>query len=206
MLGHILGGAYYQKNKNLPIPEIQEAVSFFQGKLSAEGLKIKPILLNYGEWYDAKTSKVSAEYQPVDIDEREQYIKNVASKFRYEFEDHPMPDVDEIDELFEASLPRLTMKQKEIGFYENINLVFDLPSSKFMVINLAQTTKRVFNSIDGLDNYHRFQLDPRLLKLALKGPRFANWNNIEIGALLNFSRKPDVYRMDVHTLINALHT
>ena len=169
-------------------------------------MNIKPILLNYGEWYDAKTSKVSAEYQPVDIDEREQYINNVASKFRYEFEDHPMPDVDEIDELFEESLPRLTMKQKEIGFYENINLVFDLPNSKFMVINLAQTTKRVFNSIDELDNYHRFQLDPRLLKLALKGPRFVNWNNIEIGALLNFSRKPDVYRMDVHTLINALHT
>jgi len=25
------------------------------------------------------------------------------------------------------------------------------------------------------------------------------------GALLNFARKPDVYRMDVHTLLNALH-
>jgi len=39
----------------------------------------------------------------------------------------------------------------------------------------------------------------------LLGPRYANWNNIEIGALLDFSRKPDIYRMDVHTLINSLH-
>ena len=41
--------------------------------------------------------------------------------------------------------------------------------------------------------------------MALKGPRFANWINIEIGALLSFARKPDVYRNDIHTLLNSLH-
>ena len=56
-----------------------------------------------------------------------------------------------------------------------------------------------------LHNWHRFKLDPRLLARALKGPRYANWNNIEIGGLLDFSRKPDIYKMDVHILINALH-
>jgi UDP-MurNAc hydroxylase len=202
---YILGGSYHQKNKNLPLPEIQDAVAFFQSKLTADGLAANPVLLNYGQWYDIATSEVSSEYEPIDVVKREKYIKDVASKFKYAFEDHPMPDIEELDELFEASLPKLCMKQNEIGFFEDINVVFDLPDDKFMVLNLAHTTKHLCADIDDLDNYHRFQLDPRLLKLALKGPRFVNWNNIEIGALLNFSRKPDTYRMDVHTLINALH-
>lgn len=56
-----------------------------------------------------------------------------------------------------------------------------------------------------IKKYHQFQLDPRLLKRALNGPRYANWNNIEIGALPNFERKPDNYRVDFHLLVNALH-
>jgi hypothetical protein len=59
--------------------------------------------------------------------------------------------------------------------------------------------------MDGLQNYQRFKLDARLLRMALKGPKFVNWINIEIGALLSFARKPDVYRNDIHTLLNSLH-
>ena len=86
-----------------------------------------------------------------------------------------------------------------------MNLLFDLQNGEFACINLNDTTLRIINDISIINNYHRFQLDARLLKRVLRGPRFANWNNIEIGALLNFARKPDVYRMDVHTLLNALH-
>ena len=32
-----------------------------------------------------------------------------------------------------------------------------------------------------------------------------NFDNIEIGALLSFARKPDIYRIDIHTLLNSLH-
>ena len=107
--------------------------------------------------------------------------------------------------LFELSLERLKRKQAELGFYEDMHLFFDLPCQKYASINLLNTKLSTIENIQKTENFHRFQLDPRLLKRVLKGPRYANWNNIEIGALLNFSRNPDVYRMDVHTLINALH-
>jgi hypothetical protein len=83
--------------------------------------------------------------------------------------------------------------------------LFDLPSGALALINLENGGLTKVTGHKNLPNWHRFKLDPRLLARALKGPRFANWNNIEIGALLDFSRKPDIYRMDVHILINALH-
>ena len=107
--------------------------------------------------------------------------------------------------MFGIAIERLKNKQKELGFYEDINLLFDLPSGAFALINLKKGELTKISDHKVLHNWHRFKLDARLLVRALKGPRFANWNNIEIGALFDFSRKPDVYRMDVHTLINALH-
>ena len=77
-----------------------------------------------------------------------------------------MPDIEELDELFEASLPKLCMKQNEIGFFEDISGL-DLPDDKFMVLNLAHTTKHLCVDIDDLTITIGFNW-PRLLKLALK--------------------------------------
>ncbi len=202
---YILGGKYAYKNKNLPLPEIQDAVSYFQDNLSDGDSVVNPILLNLGESFNLESKSASAKYIPVDREKRDRYITNVAAHFKYEFERFEVPEVSEIFDLFEQALPRLIQKQKEISFFEEINLVFDLPNGSFVSLNLATSKLEITSKFDDLDNYHRFQLDPRLLKSVLSGPKYANWNNIEIGGMLNFSRSPDVYRMDVHTLINALH-
>ena len=146
-----------------------------------------------------------SEYVPIEPEKRQSYIENVASKFAYDFDSDDMPTVDELFELFEKSVPRLKQKQEELFFYEDLNLVFDVDPSKFVCINMMDPIPTMIDNIDGLEKYHRFKLDKRLLKRVLSGPRFANWNNIEIGAMLDFARKPDEYRMDVHTIINALH-
>ena len=202
---YIIGGKYAHKNKNLPLPEIQDAVSYFQQYLDDTSLNVNPVLLNLGEYFDLNTKTASKQYTPIDPKEREQYIENVASQFPYVFETDPVPEISELCDLFEKALMRLTEKQREISFIEDTNLVFDLSDGTFACLNTAKSDFKVISKVNELDNYHRFQLDPRLLKLVLLGPKFANWNNIEIGGMLNFSRKPDIYRMDIHTLINSLH-
>lgn len=202
---YILGGAYSYKNENLPIPEIQIAAQNFQDQLSHLGINSKSVLLNYGEFFDLPTGQQSAPYVPVNVGEKKDYIRSVASKFHYDFEDDKVPSAEELIDLFQSSIVRLNGKQLEINFFEDINLIFDISDSEFACINLKSGEISRTNTIDHLNNYHRFRLDPRLLKRALLGPRYANWNNIEIGAMLDFARKPDVYRMDVHTLVNALH-
>tara|TARA_E500000178_G_C16869411_1_gene683577 strand:- start:308 stop:1045 length:738 start_codon:yes stop_codon:yes gene_type:complete len=202
---YIIGGREHQKNHNLPIPEIQDAVLEIQNKLFESGISAMPVLLNFSETYDVELGIQSAPYTPIDVAARAQYIADVAQHFSYDFDDEPFPDDDELLEIFKLAIARLKVKQKELNFFENINLLFDLPSGNFVLINLENDNLKKTATYTDLPNWHRFKLDPRLLLRALKGPKFANWNNIEIGALLDFSRKPDIYRMDVHVLINALH-
>jgi UDP-MurNAc hydroxylase len=202
---YIIGGANYNKNKFLPIPEIQDAVKFFQSDILLKESGGVPVLLNFKESFELNTKKVSAPYVPINQKERQLYTQNIASQFEYSFENTCFPNELEIISLFKRAIKRLRNKQKELSFFEDVNLVFDVNDNLFVCINLVNTEAELITELERLKNYHRFKLDTRLLKWVLLGPRYANWNNIEIGALLDFSRKPDIYRMDVHTLINSLH-
>ena len=202
---YIIGGANYNKNKFLPIPEIQDAVKFFQSDILLKESGGVPVLLNFKESFELNTKKVSAPYVPINQKERQLYTQNIASQFEYSFENTCFPNELEIISLFKRAIKRLRNKQKELSFFEDVDLVFDVNDNLFVCINLVNTEAELITELERLKNYHRFKLDTRLLKWVLLGPRYANWNNIEIGALLDFSRKPDIYRMDVHTLINSLH-
>ena len=51
----------------------------------------------------------------------------------------------------------------------------------------------------------KIDLDSRLLKLLLKGPQFANWNNCEVCSHLKFKRNPNVYESGIFYCLNFLH-
>jgi UDP-MurNAc hydroxylase len=201
---YILGGANHFKNKNLSMPEIQDAVGFFQKELSKDSINLNPVMLNFGQFFDTETNSQSAQYKPVDLEEKKLYIKDVVSKYAYEFESDEMPSNNEIIELFTQALIKFEQKRNEINFFEDTNLIFDIPKNLYVCINIKNIGISIVENLNEISHYHRFQLDPRLLKWVLKGPRYASWDNIEIGALLNFERKPDVYRIDIHTLLNSL--
>ncbi len=194
-----------RKIKNRPHSEIQDAVKYFQNDEAIKEADCTPVLLNFNASFDIGTQEQTKEYVPVDVKERARYIEEVASKFKYTFETELFPSNYELLSLFKIATERLKKKQQEIGFFENVNIVFDVNDNKFISLDLSNAKPVVLSTMDGLHNYQRFKLDTRLLKMALKGPRFANWNNIEIGALLSFARKPDIYRIDIHTLLNSLH-
>lgn len=200
---YIIGGPYFKKNLFLPLPEIQDAIKYFD----SSGLlpQSEAILLNLNEFFDIKLKEISKKYIPIDIEEKKKYINQIASKFEYPFLKKDLPDNQYLVSLFEKSLFKLKAKQKEIDLFEDLNLIFDLNQNKFININLKNTSISIISDFSNLKNYHRFKLDSRLLELVLKGPKYANWNNIEIGALLEFDRKPDIFRQEIHILMNSLH-
>ena len=53
--------------------------------------------------------------------------------------------------------------------------------------------------------YVRYETDIRLLKRLLMGPRFAHWNNAEIGSHLKFFRKPNIFERDVYGSMCYFH-
>jgi UDP-MurNAc hydroxylase len=199
---YIIGGKYYKKNKNLPLIELQDAAKSINNEIATA----KPVLLNFNETFDLDTEKSSKKYEIVNPSARMEYIKTVLSKKKYTYEDDEMPKNDELLNLFERSLERLKLKADEISFSEkNLNLYFDLSDNKFFKVKMDNFDNKIIDHIDYSTNYMRFKLDPRLLKRALMGPKYANWNNIEIGAHLDFERNPDVQKMNVHILLNSMH-
>ena len=51
-----------------------------------------------------------------------------------------------------------------------------------------------------------FDVDPRLLKRILMGPKYAHWNNAEIGSHIKFFRKPDNYNKDIFISMCSFHS
>ena len=63
-------------------------------------------------------------------------------------------------------------------------------ASKIKIINK--------NEINLNNNYVIYDIDKRLLSRLLSGPKYAHWQNAEIGSHLNFFRSPDIYERDLY--------
>ena len=61
------------------------------------------------------------------------------------------------------------------------------------------------DEINKFSKFVIYETDIRLLKLILKGPRFAHWNNAEIGSHIKFTRNPDVWTPAVYQSICYFH-
>ena len=68
--------------------------------------------------------------------------------------------------------------------------------SGYEVIN-----ERDFND----DRCVTYKLDFKLLKRILMGPRYAHWNNAEIGSHIEFTRKPEIYERKLYYSMNFFH-
>ena len=51
-----------------------------------------------------------------------------------------------------------------------------------------------------------YETDIRLLKRLLMGPRYAHWNNAEIGSHLKFFRKPNIFERDIYNSFLFFHS
>lgn len=201
---YILGGSNYKKNSNIPFAEMTDVIDWLQTELYIKHIESTPVLLNFSEHFCLTSKKQSKPYKPIDPVSRNTYIETTAKHFRFDFEDDVYPDNEELFQLFSKAMPRLKKKQSEVSLFEDINLVFDINEKKFVVINLLNLTPEIISDITDFENYHRFKIDARLLKRALMGPHLASWDNIWAGSHLDFARKPDIFRFDLHILINSM--
>ena len=54
------------------------------------------------------------------------------------------------------------------------------------------------DKIDSSRNYVVYNLEKNLLNNILNGPKFAHWNNAEIGSHLKFFRKPNIFERNIY--------
>ena len=71
--------------------------------------------------------------------------------------------------------------------------------------NSDQISLKNQNDVKKINKYVIYDLDIRLLKNILLGPRLAHWNNAEIGSHIKFTRKPNVFERSLYDSMCFFH-
>jgi len=190
------------------VSSIDNAYSFLENYYSLKNLSnsIRPLKLNTGATFDLSIKEYDKNYQKINYDEYQSYIDLHLSKKSFSYESDQIPTFEEIYELSKKAYQKYLDKM----LINNVNLKTDIfvkVNGKSLMLDKDKNLSVVKS--DEIDlkskNYVRYETDIRLLKRLLMGPRFAHWNNAEIGSHLKFFRKPNIFERDVYSSMTYFH-
>jgi len=109
--------------------------------------------------------------------------------------------------LLDDSYSRFNRARKELQFSTDTNLLIQLPENFYLLLSFDDAGFKIINKnmSERFEKFVKIDLDPRLLHLLLQGPKFANWNNCEVGSHLKFKRNPDSYESAIYYCLNFFH-
>ena len=118
------------------VPELEEAIEYFKNSSLINQNKSNPVDLNTYDDFDLETKRPSKNYIPIKIDEKEQYIKDVLSKRKLDYEFDEEPEIEEILNLVTPSYKRMNDKRKEINFISKTKVLIKLKENLFIKLSL----------------------------------------------------------------------
>lgn len=191
--------AYLEKFR--VVPELQEAFDYYAENYGEGGL-----LLNSFQSFDLETKACTAPYEPIDYEEKIRYVEEVLSRYEYEYERDAEVSLNQFLDLLPQAYSRYEEKRKEIKFVSETNVYLHLPEEKMCKISCNGQGYEVIDKSEFNDTrYVTYELDYKLLYRILRGPRFAHWNNAEIGSHILFSRRPEIYERGLYFSMNYFH-
>ena len=202
---YILGGQLSSLNNFRGIPEIHEALGLIEAKLSEN--EAIGVLLNDYQYFDLLSKRESRTYLPIVPEERQNYIENILKDVSFDYESDPQPSLDEMLELLDPSFNRFLSKRKSIGFSSSTIVIIDLCQNKRVQFSCSSEHFDIFDVSEPYPDvsFVKYTLDPRLLFKILQGPRFAHWNNAEIGSHISFMRNPNTFERGLYYSMNFFH-
>lgn len=200
---YFLSGSLGRLNKYRGVPELEEALSYFTTSCPEN----KGILLNSNTYFDLKEEKSHEIYIPVDITARELYIKDVLSKRQLSFEESEVPNLDFLKPLLIDSYQRMERVRISLGFSTNTTVIVPLINNHCALISMKGEGLKIQkdNQIPN-KNFVKLTVDPKLLWRILKGPKYAHWQNAEVGSHIQYSRKPEIFERSLYYCMNFFHS
>ncbi|BAO75039.1 MBL fold metallo-hydrolase [Winogradskyella sp. PG-2] len=202
---YTLAGKLSKLQNKRGVPELHEAVDYFLNSTIINLEESKPILLNTYEYFDLETKKQSIKYKPVNKKEKEAYIENVLSKRTLDYELDDEPNVEEMLALIPAANQRMNAKREEINFVSDTSVLVKLKEDLFIKLYFDGTEYEVVDNTNGIKSFVEYQLSTKLLNRILKGPRYAHWNNAEIGSHIKFRRVPNTFERGLYHAMCFFH-
>lgn len=189
---YVLGGKFSKLQDYRGVPEIEEAAKYFQENLKPS---TKVILLNSYEYFDLNTFIESKTYIPQDLDEKKRYLGEILAFKKYDYEEDPIPESTDLVPLMEIAYERLEAKRKEINFFSSTVVLINLFENGWFLINMDGSGAKIIsqNEKNSIEKFVAYTLDLKLLKRLLLGPKYAHWNNAEIGSHISFERNPNIF-------------
>jgi UDP-MurNAc hydroxylase len=201
---YTLAGKLSKLNEFRGVPKIEDALRYFKSKIDFS----QGFLLNSFESFDIEKNKFSASFKPLSTIEKKSYNEKI-SNFKLDYEYDKLPKPQDIEKLIPKAFDRFIKKKEEINFYSKTSLIIKISEKKSVLLNLTNkpSYKIVKNDeITDIENFVKISLDYRLLFNILKGPRFAHWNNSEIGSHLVFERMPNIFERGLYHALCYFHS
>lgn len=201
---YVLGGKLAPLQLYRGVPEIEEAAEYFQNNINS-GSEV--VLLNSYEYFDLENKAVSKPYKKTNLTEKEHYINNVLSKKLMDYERESVPVSEEIFPLLARAYERFENKRKEISFNSDTRILVKITGNSWCSISANGTGYEIINNEEksSVKRFVSYEVDSRLLKNILSGPRYAHWNNAEIGSHIKFERNPNIFERGLYHAMCFFH-
>jgi len=189
---YILGGKENYKNDYLGTTTAEKCADFLKSKYKNRS-DVKIICLDEKNSYNLKEKKVGKAYKPINYNHKKNYEKKISKiKYQYEFDKHPNIKQLEKDLIVASKKLNERIKRFNVKFKSSVFIELKSINKKFCIIKGEKK------------NYIlKCRMDNRLLRRILD--RKSHWNNAEIGAHIDFFRKPDKMEPDIHRSLSFLH-
>ncbi|MFD1588305.1 MBL fold metallo-hydrolase [Halorientalis brevis] len=204
---YVLAGDNADLNEYLAVARRDEAKDYFERSDAVPDSSVC-VLLNSEEHFDLDAERQSAPYTPIDEQEKAEYIETVLADRDFTFESDPMPDRETFRELIPEAYEHFEVKRQDLGYESETTVYLQLVDDEFAKISM-QGDGFEFVGVDeyeSAEEYVRMDIDPRLLVRILQGPRYAHFNNAQIGSHIMFHKDPDVYERPLYYAMSFFHT
>jgi UDP-MurNAc hydroxylase len=203
---YILGGKLISLMKHKGESTLDEAFNYLANKIDQE--ENKGIILNMKSFFDLDTEKYSDKYIPENELDRENYIQNILSKLKLDYENDSLPTLDMLLELIPKAYERFEHHRKMINYCSDTCILIKLNEEKILLIPTNGSGFEIIKKHE-LKNFQKYlflSLDSKLFYRILVGPKKAHWNNAEIGCHISWKRVPNIYDRSLMYCLNFFHS
>ena len=205
---YVLGGKKFILEKHRAEIELEDALEYYLNSPKINQKCNKGIILNQDSTFDLDTERLDHDYIAVDRDEKNQYIENSLSKRKYDYENDENPTLDEFKEVIPQCYERYESKRNNLQFSTATPILIHLPENQMLLLRSDGISPEIIsqNEKNKFKKFLIIKTDYRLLLRLMRGPKFAHWNNAEIGSHLEFIRNPNVYERGLFYCLNFFHS
>ena len=202
---YVLGGKLTSLMKYKGESTLDEGINYLLQKINQD--QNIGIALNIKSYFDLDTKLISDPYVPENKQEKEEYIQNVLSKLKLDYEYEEYPKMKSILELIPQAYERFERHRKMINYSVDTSILIELDNENMLLVSVNGNGFKIIKrtEINNFSKYLYLSLDVKLLYKILQNSKKAHWNNAEIGCHIMWKRVPNEYDRSLMYCLNFFH-